>query len=119
MAAQLLLLCGPTQPGLHWCARLVASEDAGVRAKEGFKIQGSIRIASDTSQKTPYSAKVTPTSNPVDPSKLGEPDARGGWTIRGKATIACPSVGHYPFALYGHAPGLRVLWAAVSCTAER
>ena len=115
--AQLLLLCDPEHPGLHWCARLSRSDAA--QASEGHVVQGSLRIAADTSQRTPHNLRLIPGDSPIDAGKLGKPDARGGWTVRGRATLQCASQGHYGLALYGMAPGLRVLWAAVSCTTDK
>lgn len=119
IAAQMVLFCGPEHPGLHWVARLAPSEEARINDESGFKVQGQLRIAADSGQRTPNNCRLTPVDRPIDCSRLGKPDARGGWTVRGKATIHCSSEAIYGFALYGHAPGLRVLWAAISCTVDR
>lgn len=116
MAAQVLLYVDPTCSRVHWLARLVPSEASEQRAKEGVPPQGSLRIAADSSQRSPNAARLVPQDPTLDASRLGRPDARGGWTVGGKAALSCPVPGPAGFALYGHAPGLRVLWAAVSST---
>lgn len=115
MTSKLALYCDKEHTALHWCARLVVSEEQEKR-NDGKAMQGILRIASDSSQRNPQGSKLSGVGAPIDISKLGAPDARGGWTIAGEAVMSTPGEGHYGFALYGMAPGLRVLWAAVSCT---
>jgi hypothetical protein len=118
MSAQMVLFCDRDRTLLHWCARLAQTEESEARRLAGTRPQGQLRLAADTSQRTPHALKLTPQGPPVDVSQLGAPDARGGWLIQGKSTLACPGEGHYGLALYGYAPGLRVLWAAVTVTGQ-
>jgi len=113
MTSQVLLYVEPTCRVVHWAARVVPHEEW----REGDPMpQGSLRLAADSSQRVPNATRVVPLDNPVDVSKLGKPDARGGWTVRGKASVACGLAGHYGFAVWGNAPSMRVLWAALSTT---
>ena len=122
MAAPMMLYCDPEHPGLHWRARIEPSEARALVMASGdglYNGQGGLRIAADSGQRTPHSSRLMPVGPNVDVTKLGKPDARGGWTVGGRATIQCASAGHYGFALYGNALGLRVLWAAMSVTTDK
>ncbi len=116
MTAQMALFCDPIYKQMNWRARLVASPE--FLAMDPVSRQGQLQLVADTSQRTPFNASCVPIDRPVVIRELGAPDARGGWVIGGRATIAVQTEGHYGFSLYGHAPGLRVLWAAVSVTQE-
>ncbi len=111
MFCPLTMYCSKEFSHLHWAARLVASET-------GRKHQGTLRLTADSSQASPLYQSLTEGGPPVDCSKLGTPDARGGWVVRGTAELQVQQPGHYAFAIYGAAPGLRVAWAAISLAAE-
>ncbi len=117
MTAQTTLFCDPYHKSLHWKARLVATDE--FLALPAAQRQGQLQIVADTGQRTPYNASVVPVDKPVIIRELGAPDANKSWVVGGRATIACQVEGHYGFAIYGHAPGLRVLWTAVSVTLEK
>lgn len=120
MSAQTALFCDTQHRALHWAARLAPTSDE-VRELIGTPNGpvGTLRLAADTSQRTPNHAKLLPNGVAVDVRNLGKPDARGGWVVRGKATVSVMTEGVFGFALYGNAPGLRVLWCAVTTTQER
>jgi hypothetical protein len=111
MAAKMILYCDQTHLQLHWLARLAPQEDG----KNLGAAHGALRLAADTGQRA-NNMKLTPVGMPVDVRLLGEPDERGGWTVGGLSRIATPGDGHYGLALYGNAPGLTLLWAAVTNT---
>jgi hypothetical protein len=112
MSCRMVLFCDPLHLNLHWAARLVSAE-VSIPASQPH---GFLRISADTSQRTPHNVRLTPVGLPVDTRTLGPQDDRGGWTVGGRALMSCPGEGHYGMALYGHAPGMRILWAAVSVT---
>jgi hypothetical protein len=112
------LFCEPRHRSLHWCARLVATDEVLAMQAAGDPPHGSLRISADTGQRTPFHAGVQMVDKPVDVRNLGRPDASGGWVIGGQALLSCPVEGHYGLGIYGTAPGLRVLWAAVTVTLE-
>jgi hypothetical protein len=113
--APVVLFCDPDHVVLHWMARLTATPEF---LNAGGSWTGQLQIAVDTSQRTPFHAGLTDTGTAVSAKDLGTPDRDGGWTVRGRGTISCRTEGHHGFALYGYAPGLRVLWVAVSVTQE-
>jgi len=115
MTSQLLLYVDPSCRVLHWRARVSPAENAPWLT-DGTVPQGSLRIAADSSQRAPNAARLVPQDSPVDVSRLGRPDSRGGWIVGGKASVACGVAGHLGLAIYGGAPGMRLLWAAVSTT---
>lgn len=122
ISAQLLIYCAPQYPQVHWVARLGLTEEATASGQDKYlDAQGSLRMVCDSSQRTPYNAKLSPQDPPVDVGSLVKtPQAEGGgWVVGGRARVQCATEGHYGFGLYGHAPGLRVLWAAISATGER
>lgn len=112
MHSPLTMYCTTELTNFHWAARLVAAPEHG----PGAKFQGTLRFAADPGQ--PLAMKVGLTPDPARPSidvcKLGPPDVHNGWTIGGTATARVPGDGHYGFAIFGTAPGLRIAWAAIS-----
>lgn len=123
MTSQMTLFCDPVHNCLHWKAKLVPTDE--FLALPAAQRQGQLQIVADTGQRTPYNASVVPIDRPVLIRELGARSpasttaASTSWVVGGRATIACQVEGHYGFAIYGHAPGLRVLWAAVSVTLEK
>jgi hypothetical protein len=117
MTSQMTLFCDPIHKCLHWKAKLVATDE--FMAQPAAQHQGQLQVVADTGQRTPYNASVVPIDRPVLIRELGSPRTDKSWVVGGRATIACNVEGHYGFALYGHAPGLRVLWAAVTVTLEK
>jgi hypothetical protein len=113
--APMILYCDPQYPVLHWRTRVVASEEFLELDRECRT--GGLHIATDTSQRTPFSATVGGVTSTLV-RELGAPDHDHGWVIGGTAVLTCGHAGHVGLCLYGHAPGLRVLWAAVSTTQE-
>jgi hypothetical protein len=88
------------------------------KVREGDHFEGMLRLSADSGQHHPYQAGLVAVETPIDLRKLGQADARGGWDISGICQISAVGEGHYGFALYGAAPGLRVAWAAISLTAK-
>lgn len=102
----------PECKSIFWAARIVRDS----RSKETPR--GLLRLVSDSIQVHAVSAGYSP-----DPTlavarfeDLGEPDALGGWVVRGRGKVSPTTSGHLGLALYGFATseGLRVAWAAVS-----
>jgi hypothetical protein len=92
-----------------WAARIVGD----LKRSSG----GILRLVPDSSQ--PYLAPGglaalgnTPVQILAD--QLGEADEDGGWTIVSTAKLGASADGFQGFALYGHAPGMRVIWSAIS-----
>ncbi len=98
---------------LHWAARLVPDFDRRVEPP----YTGQLRIAADTGQPYAISGGVGSIDDGRQHlARLGEPDERGGWTIRGRGSLQASNDGFVGIALYGMAMGLRVVWSAVSLT---
>lgn len=97
---------------IHWAARLVV-EPSRDRNGSGF-----LRLAPDGGQANPLKASLSFVDGQVGEVRgaaLGDkPDADGGWTVRGSATLGIPQDGHHGFGLYGHMDGVAVAWAAAS-----
>jgi hypothetical protein len=81
---------------------------------------GFLKISIDASQVIANKAGVTPRDSGVDIRALTKMklSKTGHFLVQGSATIRCPTDGHYGFGLYGYAPGLRLVWAAVSQAAQ-
>ena len=118
VVAPLTLFCNPAHRNIHWKARLVCDASVLAKVEAGERFEGMLRLTADRGQATPFYAGFSPDPNEpvVDIRKLGKPDADGGWTVGGSGVASIPQEGHYGFALYGAAPGLRVAWVAASQT---
>lgn len=104
-----------TEPGatkLSWALRLLPAAPHVL----GRTYDGNLRIAADSGQGA-HMAGVQDASL-VLMHMLGEPDAAGGWTVRGHSGVRIPQTAHYGLAFYGRAPGLRVAWAAVTAVID-
>lgn len=99
---------------LYWKARIVPSDEVRARLLEGAVYDGVLRLAADSGQAGPLHAGLTPRAPAPDFRKLGQPDAHGGWTIGGNGTTTPTVQGFYNYALYGAAPGFRVVWLAAT-----
>lgn len=114
--APLTVYCSPEFHGMYWAARLIPEPPMVDRIMNDERnvFQGFLRFIADASQANPNKLGVTP-RNVFD---LGTLDKRhyvqGGFIIRGDATLTVPGEAHYGFALYGTAPGLRIVWMAAS-----
>lgn len=99
---------------VHWAVRL-----ASVEGDDWKRATGSMSFSDDRGQRA---VRAVPGWLPaegkrqIQPRELGEPDAAGGWTWKGSGQVQIVDDAIYGFALYGVAPGLRLLWAAVSAT---
>lgn len=114
MTCPLSMYCSREYPVFHWKARLVAEPNV---ADDVASFEGALRLQSDIGQVNPLKVGLMPLAkaDPLfDMRQIGKADQYGGWTIGGKATAQVPQDGIYGFGLYGGAPGLRVVWAAVS-----
>ena len=99
---------------IRWVARLQHDDTAIQALKDGQKLQGSVRLVPDGNQRCMHRLGMSQKESPVDFSQYNAVDDRGGWTVGGMATASIPADDHYGFALYGRAPGVRVLWVAAS-----
>jgi hypothetical protein len=99
---------------LHWKARIVPSDDIRGHVVEGRVYEGSLRMATDNAHASTMHSGFAPQTPPVDMRALGALDAEGGWTVGGAGTCSPASAGFYGFALYGTAPGFRVVWVAAA-----
>lgn len=110
MVAPLTLWMDPKIRGLVWRARLVP--DVGPRPN---RYAGVLRFAADSGQRIPFTAAYRElTDAPVQLEKLQATDADGGWIVGGEGVVGVSNEGHYGFAIYAAAPGLRVVWVAAS-----
>ena len=93
---------------LNWCARIIG------KPSEREPLHGSLRVISDgfqTSMKCALSSVGG--KNVFELKRLGEQDVNG-WVISGSAGVDVESEGIYGFGLHGAAPGVSVLWSALS-----
>lgn len=114
--APMVLYCDALHKVLTWKARLTATPEF-LAQPEDQRI-GQLQILADVGQISPFHVSLTETGPGVQIKLLGAPDHHGGWTVGGQGTVTCRTEGHAGFALYGYAPGLRVLWSAVTLTEE-
>jgi hypothetical protein len=112
------IYCSKDLSAIHWAARILPEPGfldilQGNEEKPAL-LNGFIRVVSDGSQA--IAAKVGLLAETyVDVRDLKKDQlVDGAFLLRGKAKVTVPGDGHYGFALYGYAPGLRVLWSAVS-----
>lgn len=117
MLCPLALFCTKEFTKVNWAARLVVEDELLERVKRGEKLEGMLRFAADTGSPTPHYATYSSEEKPLLINALGKPDVEGGWTIGGSGKINIPIEGHYGFALYGMAPGIRVQWSAAALSA--
>jgi hypothetical protein len=116
------IYCAKDLPMLHWAARLLP-EPSFLEALNGAEentalLNGFIRIVSDGSQIIAAKCGLL-AEKYVDMRDLKKDQlVDGAFNLRGSAKVTIPGDGHYGFALYGYAPGLRVLWSAVSQSFE-
>jgi len=116
IVAPLTLYCPRAVRKVHWCARLVVDPDVAERLRQGEKLAGMIRFASDRGQQTPFYTGISSDQKPILAEELPPPDEGNGWILSGTGTVNVPQEGHYGFGLYGTAPGARVVWVAASMT---
>lgn len=100
---------------IHWAARVMsdADYDAAMKNPE-FRPGGMIRFVGDGSRELTHHLHITPVTPVIETNSLGPKDERNGWTINGRGEVNPHLDGHCGFALYGYAPGLRVVWLAAS-----
>ena len=106
----IMLHASPVLPIIHWKAQVAVDASLGT-------VGGTLRLAIDTAQLGAHPAGLMPESNPVVIGALGEPDARGGWIVGGRARANIPADMFLALQLYGALAGARVQWFAVSQTA--
>lgn len=115
MVCPLTMYCVKELHAAHWAARLVVDESILPQVADGsIRLEGMLRFAADSGQAGTHQAAYSPETKPILLAELGAPDEDGGWTVRGHGNVTIPLEGHYGYALYGMAPGVRVVWAA--CT---
>jgi hypothetical protein len=105
-------------PNIHWQARLTPSPELQVEGgipKGG--LVGRLVLAADTAQQGVGSANLEQAERGrVDFEDLGQPDAHGGWTVGGRASIRQMTDGFVGLSLYGFGRGLRIKWSAITQT---
>lgn len=102
---------------VEWCARIMPTNEALARVEKGHSASnGVLRLAAGEMRGSQLRAVITDHEgkNNVDVSKLGPPDEQGGWTVYGRAQVHASGEGCYGLALYGFAPGLRIVWLAAT-----
>jgi hypothetical protein len=99
---------------LHWKARIVPSDDIRGLLAEGKKYEGTLRLSVDNGAASPLHAGFTTQTPPIDMRALGPLDESGGWTVGGHGICTPACNGFFGFALYGAAPGFRIVWLAAS-----
>lgn len=115
------MFCSKELTAIHWAAQIMPDPsflDLISREENRKMLNGFIRIVADTSQAIAAKCGLQ-AEQYVDVRTLTKDQLVGGkFIVRGQAKVTIPGDGHYGFALYGYAPGLRVLWSAVSQSFE-
>jgi hypothetical protein len=121
MVAPLTMYCHPEVKGLYWRARLVPDlQPQKSLAAARPRLEGIVRFSADSGQRTPIKGGYQElTEKPIMVRDLKDPDKHGGWTVGGEGVMAFGTEGHYGFALYATAPGLRVAWVAATAAPVR
>lgn len=92
---------------LHWALRAEKiDKNAGVR--------GTLTIVGTSDPVIPMVGTLSALGRSVDLSQLGEPDERGGWTLRGRLSVRTMQDGLCPLAVQAVAENLLVRWVAVT-----
>lgn len=94
-------------PFLHWAARIEP-------ANKTKPLRGTLTLVSAPDRHLPMVGSLSALGRPVDLAQLGEPDAKGGWIVRGKLAIRTMIDGICPVALQAVADNLLVRWSAVT-----
>jgi len=112
------IYCLKDASAFYWAARILPEASFLEDMKEGKPLTGFVRIVPDNSQaivaKCGLQAEQHVEINTLTKDKL----VGDSFLVQGSAKISVPGDGHYGFALYGYAPGLRVVWSAVSQSFE-
>jgi hypothetical protein len=118
----LTMFCDQRYTILHWAARLLPDPSFLKKLEAGDPelLHGFLQISTDSSQVIPGKAGVHPKNPNVDVRALTKQkiSKRGDFIVQGFANLRIPTDGHYGFGIYGYAPGLRLVWAAVSQAAQ-
>lgn len=110
--APMILYVDPLVTTINWLVRLMPDPKIqGIR-----KFNGILRLMHDPGQPHAPIGGLSGARTKVELTELPAPDARGGWTIRGEYDIRPHAAGHIGLAIFGTAPGLRVIWSAVSAS---
>jgi hypothetical protein len=117
ISAPLTIYCSQHFTTMHWAARVAMLPECLEKVKNGDRavFDGAfVRFIGDASQANPNKCTLNPTVTP-DLATLDERTlVDDGFILRGTSEVSFPGDGHYGFALYGTARGLRVVWAAAS-----
>jgi hypothetical protein len=120
LVAPITLFLQPDIKGLTWAARLVPDYRGDALSRSRGRSDGLVRFSADSAQRIPTHGFYTEISGKATlVRELGDPDEAGGWTVGGDGHLSISGEGHYGFALYATAPGLRVAWVAAACAPLR
>jgi hypothetical protein len=108
---------------IHWAARLTPTADIERMPDDSLRLVGMLRLVPDGMQRGGFQAQLEGAErDKVDFSLLGPPDEQGGWTVGGTARIRQAIDAKACVSLHGSAmgarPQLRVVWAAITQTAN-
>lgn len=94
-------------PYLHWAARVEKADKSG-------GMRGTFTIVGTSDPVIPMVGTLSALGRPLDLSTLGEPDARGGWVLKGKLSLRTMQDGLCPLMIQAVADNLLVRWVAVT-----
>ncbi len=120
IVAPLTLFCSQHFNMMHWAFRVAMEPGHLEKVKNGDKavFDGAfIRFIGDASQANPNKCTLTPVVSPDFATFDERMLVDDGFIIRGSSTCSFSGDGHYGFALYGTARGLRIVWAAATQSA--
>lgn len=107
---------------LHWMVRLMpdlTDHPADVPFEVPKRFNGLIRLSQDSQQPGTTVQGLGPSKGDIPLDDLGPLDEHGGWTVQGRSQLSPTGEGYMGVSFYGTAPGLTMVWAAITaCRSE-
>lgn len=94
-------------PFIHWVARIEPVE-------KGKELRGTLNVVQNGDPIIPMVGQLSATDRPTNLAQLGEPDAKGGWFVRGRLNLRTMQDGLCPLIFQAVADNLCIRWAAVT-----
>jgi hypothetical protein len=92
---------------VHWAIRIErANKEAGMR--------GTLAIVGTNEPVIPMCGVLSAVNRPIDLAQIGEPDERGGWTLKGRLLLRTMQDGLCPLAVQAVTDNLVIRWTAIT-----
>jgi hypothetical protein len=111
------MFCSQAYSTLNWIAKILPTDELVTRLKQASpeQLQGFVKICGDSGQAISYQAGIVPKEDVLIKDLLKKDLTEdGAFILRGTARLSLPADTHYGFGLYAMAPGIRVVWSAIS-----